>query len=422
MSKIGNSRGHSPPGRRSDLRFAGIVSVGMIATVITVAVLLAPFLAWNGSPGPNARERSQTIRLSTPSAPATARTSAATFASDRPGHVASAPGSRLALTLPLGKPTTRRAAGVAPRLAERRGVSERESTTRPVQPVGQLVNPAADSDGDGLPDAWELRYGLNPNNAADAGQDSDGDGLDNLTELRTRTAPNGADSDGNGVADGDEDSDADGLRNAVELRTASDPSRADSNGDGINDALDDADGDGAANLAEQQAGTDPGSSNEVPPVAESEQPTPAVIEDDPGIVDDGGSGDDAPDPPAPEHPGEQGVTPPAPAPEHPSSPDDGGAQAPDNPAPAPTPAVVEAAPAAPAPIASEPVVAERVAPTAPAPAAETPAPVAATSAPAAEAPAPAPAAPVQTTPAPEPTASDHVWHADRGGHGSRFAD
>ena len=43
-----------------------MVSAGMIATVLTVAALLAPLLAWNGSPAPNARERSQTIRLSEP--------------------------------------------------------------------------------------------------------------------------------------------------------------------------------------------------------------------------------------------------------------------------------------------------------------------------------------------------------------------
>jgi hypothetical protein len=416
MSVIDSSRGHASPRRRSDLRFAGMVSAGMIATVLTVAALLAPILAWNGSPGPNARERSQTIRLSEPSARAVAPAPAAFFANDRPGHVASAPGSRLALSLSLGNPAARRDAGAAPRLAERLGISERSSRTGgATQPGGPLTSSGDDTDGDGLPDVWELRYGLNPNNAADAAQDSDGDGLDNLTELRIRTAPNGADSDGNGVADGDEDSDADGLRNVIELRASSDPSRADSNGDGVNDAQDDADGDGAANLAEQQAGTDPGSSNEVPPVAESDEPTPVVVEDDPGVVDDGGSGDDAPDPPAP-------------APEHPSPPvsppGDGGDQAPDMPPPAPV--ADDPAPAAPSTAADDaapaptPAIVEQ---TAPAPAAATPAAV---TAPAAAAPPPTAAAPApaQTAPAPEPSASgrDVVWHHDRGGHGSRFAD
>ena len=35
----------------------------------------------------------------------------------------------------------------------------------------------ADSDGDGLPDGWEVRNGLNPNNGGDANSDADNDGL-----------------------------------------------------------------------------------------------------------------------------------------------------------------------------------------------------------------------------------------------------
>ena len=327
MSDIGNSRGHTPTGRRSDLRFAGIVSPGMIATVLIDGALLAPILAWRGAPAPSARERSQTIRLREPPARAVAPAPAASFATDRPGHVASGPGTRLALSLPTGSPATRRAAA-APRL----GVAKQ--TSGPAPPGSPSANSRDDTDGDGLPDVWELRFGLDPDNAADGVLDSDGDGLDNLTELRIRTAPNGADSDGDSVADGAEDSDADGLRNRVELRASSDPSRADSNADGIDDALDDADGDGIPNLAEQQAGTDPGASNEVPPVSGSDQPTEGVTEGDPG--------DDAPDPRAPEHPGGQGADPPAP--EHPSPPD-----VPQDPAPAPTPAPAPApAPAPPA--------------------------------------------------------------------------
>ena len=73
-------------GRRSDLRFAGMISAGMIATVLTIGALLAPLLAWNGESAHNARERSQTVRLSEP--PAKAADPAATFAADRPGHSA----------------------------------------------------------------------------------------------------------------------------------------------------------------------------------------------------------------------------------------------------------------------------------------------------------------------------------------------
>jgi hypothetical protein len=46
-----------------------------------------------------------------------------------------------------------------------------------------------DTDGDGLPDAWELAHGLNPNSAADAHEDRDGDGLTNRDEYLAGTDP-----------------------------------------------------------------------------------------------------------------------------------------------------------------------------------------------------------------------------------------
>ena len=59
----------------------------------------------------------------------------------------------------------------------------------------------ADSDGDGLPDAWELAYGLDPYDPADAIQDSDEDGLSNLAEFRAGTNPWATDSDDDGIDD-----------------------------------------------------------------------------------------------------------------------------------------------------------------------------------------------------------------------------
>jgi hypothetical protein len=50
-----------------------------------------------------------------------------------------------------------------------------------------------DSDFDGMPDEWELKYGLNPN-ADDALQDADGDGFTNLEEYLALTNPRDADS------------------------------------------------------------------------------------------------------------------------------------------------------------------------------------------------------------------------------------
>ena len=46
-----------------------------------------------------------------------------------------------------------------------------------------------DSDGDGMPDSWELAHGLNPNNPFDAALDSDGDGMTNLQEYLAGTDP-----------------------------------------------------------------------------------------------------------------------------------------------------------------------------------------------------------------------------------------
>lgn len=53
----------------------------------------------------------------------------------------------------------------------------------------EVFDKLADSDGDGLPDWWELKYGLNPFLASDAKLDSDGDGVSNLAEFRKGTNP-----------------------------------------------------------------------------------------------------------------------------------------------------------------------------------------------------------------------------------------
>jgi hypothetical protein len=64
------------------------------------------------------------------------------------------------------------------------------------------VASADDRDADGMPNAWELVYGFNPDDPADAGQDADGDLLKNLQEYLRGTGPLNPDTDGDGASDG----------------------------------------------------------------------------------------------------------------------------------------------------------------------------------------------------------------------------
>lgn len=65
-----------------------------------------------------------------------------------------------------------------------------------------------DTDNDGMPDAWEIQYGLDPNNPEDANSDLDEDGLTNYEEYSVKnsvygqsTNPNLADTDNDSYSD-----------------------------------------------------------------------------------------------------------------------------------------------------------------------------------------------------------------------------
>ncbi len=129
-----------------------------------------------------------------------------------------------------------------------------------------------DSDGDGMPDSYEDRNGLDPV-TDDAMADLDMDGVDNLEEYNNCTDPNDPDSDDDGLDDGGEitagadplnpDSDGDGLLDGAETDTGI---FVDANNTGTSPLEIDSDGDGANDWFEVSKNTDPNDAASTPSV------------------------------------------------------------------------------------------------------------------------------------------------------------
>lgn len=136
-----------------------------------------------------------------------------------------------------------------------------------------------DSDGDGMPDAWEIAHGLDPA-VNDANQDKDNDGLTNIEEYRRSTNPNNPDTDGDGLLDGVEtntgvfvsptntgtdplnpDTDSDGLPDGVETNTGV---FVDATNTGTNPHLRDTDNDYHGDGSEVASGSNPVNPSSVP--------------------------------------------------------------------------------------------------------------------------------------------------------------
>jgi hypothetical protein len=113
----------------------------------------------------------------------------------------------------------------------------------------RVYNAGLDSDGDEIPDDFEVVLGLDPtkadtdgNGTPDGREDYDHDGLSNAAEFYAGRNPKVADTDGDGILDGAEDEDGDGMTDQAEFAAGTNPNSADTDGDGLDDGSEIAEG------------------------------------------------------------------------------------------------------------------------------------------------------------------------------------
>ena len=125
-----------------------------------------------------------------------------------------------------------------------------------------------DTDGDNLPDWWELATAGDLTTLTSLSQDADGDGLSNELEYADLTNPTVADTDGDGLSDGAEvnldgtspvntDTDGDGMPDGWEVTYGT-------SSPVISNAYDDLDGDRFPNVFEYAKSTNPSDRTSIP--------------------------------------------------------------------------------------------------------------------------------------------------------------
>lgn len=139
-----------------------------------------------------------------------------------------------------------------------------------------------DTDGDEMPDAYELAHGLNPG-VDDSLDDADGDLLNNIDEYWNGTNPQVRDSDSDGLEDNDEivtyntlpylpDTDRDGITDGDEVGVYfTDPLASDSDGDNVSDGL------------EVSLGTNPNDDTDTPVLDDDSDGVPNTVDNCPTL-------------------------------------------------------------------------------------------------------------------------------------------